>query len=126
MNKLAMLAMQRQMQQPAASPSNSLAQAAIPPQPAQTMAEQVSEQPEKNESIPQGVGNFNGTFEYQGEKIQVKNGTASNDGLTIFISDDGKIVTDNNHIFVGTIAEGEFHPATPEMVRQLQNSGVAK
>jgi hypothetical protein len=46
------------------------------------------------------------------------------DGEKYIVSDDGKIVVNMKREFVGTIQNGKFLPATPELIDQFQKQGI--
>lgn len=69
-------------------------------------------------------GRFNGNVEYNGEQIKVRGGFANFEGEIFMVSDDGRIVADKDHHFIGTIQDGKFIPATPEIIHQFQQEGL--
>ena len=67
-------------------------------------------------------GNYNGTVDVNGKKVQVANGTAMFDGQSYVVSDDGKLVLASNGIPVGYIESGKFKQITEDYATRLKQS----
>lgn len=76
----------------------------------------------------QALGNtgqgFTGTVRFQGTPVQVVNGMVNVMDENFFVSDDGKIVTDQDRRFVGAIQNGQFIQVTPELIDQFRQQGI--
>ena len=76
----------------------------------------------------QNVTPYNGTVEYEGKKIPVKNGIAQFDGEEFNVfrvpGADVDIVIGEGKRFIGIVQNGKFVLATPEISRQLKQQGV--
>jgi hypothetical protein len=73
---------------------------------------------------PQQSPKFNGTVTFQGQPIQVSDGLAQFGGENFTVSDDGRVVANEKRQFVGTILNGKFVMATPEIIDQFKKQGV--
>lgn len=98
-------------------------QAAIPTEQAATMAGAL--EPQVEGAAPQGAPlTFNGVVTYEGQQLQVTNGKVSVGGEKFIVSNSGELVFNaKTRKFVGSIIDGVFMPATPELVQQLKEQG---
>lgn len=71
-------------------------------------------------------GGWTGTVEHDGEQIGVKNGLAHFNGQVYIVSDDGRLVVDQNKRLVGVIQNGKVENPTPEIIDQLQRQGATQ
>lgn len=94
-----------------------------PPQPTMqppTMGQPMMGQP-MAEQPQQG---WNGVVNVQGQPVEVRNGVGVFQGKKYFVSNDGKIVADEQRNFIGMIQNGNFVKATPQMAKQLKEQGI--
>lgn len=73
---------------------------------------------------PQTQAAYNGTVDYNGQPINVTNGIADFGGEKFQVSNDGMIVANAQRQFIGTIQNGKFIQATPEIIDQFKQMGV--
>lgn len=88
------------------------------------MGKQKTAQPQQSETGQSGTGHYNGTVQYQGKPVIVKDSIAEVGGERFIVSDDGRIVVNDQRQFVGTIQNGKFMPVTPELIEQFKQEGV--
>ena len=101
---------------------------AVPP----TMASMLEPQPLGGVAAPavapqeasQGTP-YNGPMSYHGITQQVVNGVTEYEGKKFFVSSDGQVVWDESNRVLGSLdAQGNFIPATPELMQALQAQGL--
>jgi hypothetical protein len=69
-------------------------------------------------------GRYNGEVQYEGDKINIRGGFAKIGNEVFMVSDDGRIVANKDHQFIGTIKDGKFIKSSPEMINQFQHEGL--
>lgn len=85
-----------------------------PPMPAGPV-QQPTQQPEQG---------WNGVVNVNGQPVEVRNGVGTFQGKQYFVSNDGRIVADEQRNFIGIIQDGNFVKATKEMAAQLKQQGI--
>lgn len=72
------------------------------------------------------MAHFNGIVESAEGPIKVVNGVAQAGGETFFVSDDGSLVVNGNRQIVAVIVDNKVQELTPEIIDQLQSSGMVE
>ena len=85
------------------------------PMPAAPMQGQPPTQPQQG---------WNGVVNVGGQPVEVRNGVGTFQGKQYFVSNDGRIVADEQRNFIGIIQDGNFVKATKEMAAQLKQQGI--
>ena len=67
---------------------------------------------------------YNGVVDFDGEKIEVVDGSFKFEGIIFHVSDDGSMVMNSERDLLGRIENGVFIEVDDEQISNLRNAGM--